>query len=96
MVTGTRNRGSRLWLRRCGASCGGVSSPPTCRRRHDASGADAVLHLVDSIDSAVAAVASAGELDRRTIAESASGRFTAAAMIDKYIEVYRDVINNRK
>jgi len=51
--------------------------------------------LVDSIDSAVAAVASAGELDRPTIAESASGRFAAAAMIDKYIEVYRDVIGNR-
>jgi hypothetical protein len=52
--------------------------------------------LVDSIDSAVAAVASTGKLDRRRIAELASDRFTVAAMIGKYIEVYRDVIGNRK
>jgi glycosyltransferase involved in cell wall biosynthesis len=52
--------------------------------------------LVEDIDSAVAAVASAGELDRRRIAELAADRFTAAAMIDKYIQVYRDVIGNRK
>ena len=52
--------------------------------------------LVDSIESAVAAVASIGKLDRRRIAELASDRFTVAAMIDKYTEVYRDVIGNRK
>ncbi len=52
--------------------------------------------LVDDIDSAVAAVASAGDLDRRRIAKVASDRFSAAAMIDKYVEVYRDVIGNRK
>lgn len=52
--------------------------------------------LVDDIDSAVAAVASAGELDRRRVAELAADRFAVAAMIDKYVEVYRDVIGNRK
>jgi glycosyltransferase involved in cell wall biosynthesis len=52
--------------------------------------------LVDDIDSAVAAVGAAGELDRRTIAEHAAQRFKVAAMIDKYVDVYRDVINHRK
>jgi glycosyltransferase involved in cell wall biosynthesis len=52
--------------------------------------------LVDDIDSAVAAVAAAGEFDRRNIAELAAERFTVAAMIDKYVKVYRDVIGNRK
>jgi glycosyltransferase involved in cell wall biosynthesis len=52
--------------------------------------------LVDDIDSAVAAVAAAGDLDRRRIAERAADRFTVATMIDKYVKVYRDVIANRK
>ena len=52
--------------------------------------------LVDSIDSAVVAVAAAGEHDRRKIAELAAERFTVAAMIDKYVKVYRDVIGIRK
>ena len=52
--------------------------------------------LVEDIDSAVAAVASVGELDRRRIAELAADRFTTDAMIDKYTEVYREVIGNRK
>ena len=52
--------------------------------------------LVDDIDSAVAAVAAAGDLDRRRIAELAADRFTVATMIDKYVKVYRDVIANRK
>lgn len=39
--------------------------------------------LVDDIDSAVAAVAAAGELDRGGIAERASERFTVAAMVAK-------------
>ncbi len=52
--------------------------------------------LVDDLDSAVAAVASAGDLDRRSIAERAADRFTVATMIDKYVEVYRDVIADRK
>ena len=52
--------------------------------------------LVDDIDSAVAAVAAAGDLDRRRIAELAADRFTVATMIDKYVRVYRDVIAGRK
>jgi glycosyltransferase involved in cell wall biosynthesis len=51
--------------------------------------------LVDDIDSAVAAASSAGQLDRRKIAEIASDRFTVATMIDKYVAVYRDVIGSR-
>jgi len=52
--------------------------------------------LVDDIDSAVAAVADAGRLDRIAIAELAAERFTASAMIDKYVQVYRDVIGRRQ
>ena len=52
--------------------------------------------LVDDIASAVSAVAAAGELDRRRIAELAAERFTVDAMIDKYVKVYRDVIGNRE
>ena len=52
--------------------------------------------LVEDIDSAVAAVAAAGDLDRRRIAELAAERFTVATMIDKYVKVYRDVIADRK
>lgn len=51
--------------------------------------------LVNDIASAVAAVAAAGELDRRAIAETAAGRFTVAAMVDKYVAVYRDVMGGR-
>jgi glycosyltransferase involved in cell wall biosynthesis len=52
--------------------------------------------LVDDIDAAVAAVAAAGELDRHGIAKLASQRFAVGTMIDKYVNVYRDVIGNRK
>src|SRR6478735_7955496 len=52
--------------------------------------------LVDDIDSAVAAVADAGRLDRIAIAELAAERFTVSAMIDKYVQVYRDVIGRRQ
>jgi glycosyltransferase involved in cell wall biosynthesis len=48
--------------------------------------------LVDDIDSAVAAVAAAGDLGRGAIAELAAERFTVSAMIDKYVGVYRDII----
>lgn len=51
-------------------------------------------YLVDDIDSAVAAVAAVGGLDRREIAQRAADRFAAATMIDKYIAVYRDVIRD--
>jgi glycosyltransferase involved in cell wall biosynthesis len=52
--------------------------------------------LVNDIDSAVAAVSAAGDLQRRTVAELAAERFTVATMIDKYVDVYRDVIGKRK
>jgi glycosyltransferase involved in cell wall biosynthesis len=51
--------------------------------------------LVDDVDSAVTAVAAAGGLDRRRIAEHAAERFTVAAMVDKYVAVYRNVIGNQ-
>ena len=51
--------------------------------------------LVDDIDLAEAAVASAGELDRHAIAELAADRFAVATMVDKYVKVYRDVIRDR-
>jgi glycosyltransferase involved in cell wall biosynthesis len=53
-------------------------------------------YLVEDIDSAAAAVAVAGELNRRTIAEVASDRFTVATMVDQYVDVYRDVIRKRR
>ena len=34
-------------------------------------------------------------VDRPAIAELAAERFTVSAMIDKYVNVYRDVIGNR-
>ena len=49
--------------------------------------------LVDDIDSAVAAVAMAGELDRQVIAALARDRFAIETMVDKYVTVYRDVID---
>ncbi|MDT7740741.1 MAG: hypothetical protein QOK09_4110, partial [Mycobacterium sp.] len=52
--------------------------------------------LVEDIDSAVAAVAAAGGLNRRKIAELAAERFAVATMIDKYVSVYRNVIGNRR
>jgi glycosyltransferase involved in cell wall biosynthesis len=51
--------------------------------------------LVDDIDSAVAAVTAAGDVDRRRIAEIAAERFTVDAMVDKYVAVYRRVIGKR-
>ncbi|WP_207568618.1 glycosyltransferase family 4 protein [Mycolicibacterium tusciae] len=48
--------------------------------------------LVDDIDSAVAAVAAAGQLDRDAIADLAAERFSVSDMIDRYVAVYRNVI----
>ena len=52
--------------------------------------------LVDDIDSAVAAADAADQLDRHEIAATAARRFTVAAMVDKYVTVYRGVIANRR
>jgi hypothetical protein len=35
-------------------------------------------------------------LDRLAIAELTAERFTVSAMIDKYVQVYRDVIGRRQ
>ncbi|MEZ0052491.1 glycosyltransferase involved in cell wall biosynthesis [Mycobacterium sp. MAA66] len=48
-------------------------------------------YLVDGTDAAVAAVGAVGGLDRRQIAALTAGRFTVAAMVDKYVDVYRKV-----
>lgn len=52
-------------------------------------------YLVDDVDSAVAAVAAAGELDRDGIAKYAADHFAVATMVDNYINVYRDIIGDR-
>ncbi len=52
-------------------------------------------YLVDDPESAVAAVGAAGALDRQKIRELTEGRFTIAAMVDKYVDVYRGVIGGR-
>lgn len=51
--------------------------------------------LVDDIETAVSAVAGAGALDRRRIADTEVERFKVPAMIDKYVQVCRDVIARR-
>lgn len=51
-------------------------------------------YLVDDLDAAVAAVGAAGTLDRPAIRELTVGRFTIAAMVDKYVDVYRNVIGS--
>ncbi|MEU0497687.1 glycosyltransferase family 4 protein [Mycobacterium sp. NPDC006124] len=48
--------------------------------------------LVTDIESAVAAVASAGEVDRAQIAAVAAARFAIATMVDKYVQVYREIM----
>ncbi|MET0457245.1 MAG: glycosyltransferase family 4 protein [Mycobacterium sp.] len=52
-------------------------------------------YLVDDVESAVAAVASVGELSRPNIAELAARRFDVTTMIDAYVGVYRDVIGRQ-
>lgn len=52
--------------------------------------------LVDDVESAVAAVDAAGKLDRRGIADTAADRFTITTMVDKYVAVYRDVMDRRR
>lgn len=49
-------------------------------------------YLVGDIDSAVTAVAAAGELDREVIAELAAEKFAVARMIDSYVDIYRDLM----
>lgn len=51
-------------------------------------------YLVTDTDAAVAAVEDAGGLDRARIADVAACRFSVPAMVDKYVDVYRDVIGD--
>jgi glycosyltransferase involved in cell wall biosynthesis len=53
-------------------------------------------YLVDDVESAVTAVASARQLDRPGIASHAAARFSVQTMIDEYVEVYRHVIANQR
>ncbi|WP_208301267.1 glycosyltransferase family 4 protein [Mycobacterium sp. DL440] len=48
--------------------------------------------LVEDTDAAVTAVGAVGTLDRPKIAALTAERFTVAAMVDKYVAVYREVI----
>lgn len=53
-------------------------------------------YLVEDIDSAVAAVGTAGGVDRSEIARRAADRFTVATMVDKYVAVYRAAMGGRR
>ncbi|BBY67202.1 glycosyltransferase family 4 protein [Mycolicibacterium helvum] len=53
-------------------------------------------YLVGNVASAVAAVGSAGDLDRREIASRTAERFSVESMIDKYVAVYRRVLGSRR
>jgi glycosyltransferase involved in cell wall biosynthesis len=52
-------------------------------------------YLVDDIASAVAAVDAARKLNRRNIGDLTADRFNVAAMVAKYVNVYRAVLANR-
>ncbi|MGJ6125557.1 glycosyltransferase family 4 protein [Mycolicibacterium sp. Y3] len=52
-------------------------------------------YLAADMDAAVAAVDAAGGLDRAKIAECAAARFSVSAMVDNYVDVYRDVLGAR-
>lgn len=52
-------------------------------------------YLVDGPDAAMTAVDAVGTLDRPRIRELTEGRFSVAAMVDKYVAVYRSVIGDR-
>lgn len=49
--------------------------------------------LVDGLEEAVAAVSLAGDLDRSVIRARTASRFDRAAMIDRYVEVYREMLS---
>ncbi|MGB2922188.1 MAG: glycosyltransferase family 4 protein [Mycobacterium sp.] len=51
--------------------------------------------LVTDIDSAVIAVAAVADLDRSRIAAIAHERFAVAAMVEKYVDVYRAITDRR-
>jgi glycosyltransferase involved in cell wall biosynthesis len=53
-------------------------------------------YLVDDVESAMDAVASADRLDRRRISARAAMLFSVRTMVDKYVDVYRHVIDARE
>lgn len=52
--------------------------------------------VVDDEDAAVVAVADASGLDGATIRSVARGRFAVQAMVDAYVEVYREVLGDQR
>ncbi len=52
-------------------------------------------YLVDGIEQATAGVEQVDSLDRGEIRATAIGRFDRAAMIDRYVRVYRSVLQTR-
>ena len=52
--------------------------------------------LVDGVDEAVRAVDAAGALDRAAIRAAAVDRFGRAAMVERYVDVYRSVLATRQ
>jgi glycosyltransferase involved in cell wall biosynthesis len=55
--------------------------------RHEENG-----YLVESVEEAVTAVEAAGKIDRRNVRGSVEGRFTVERMVDKYIDVYQQLL----
>jgi glycosyltransferase involved in cell wall biosynthesis len=51
--------------------------------------------LVDTVDEAVAAVDTAGSLDRPRIRRQAVARFDKARMVDAYLDAYRELLDGR-
>lgn len=51
--------------------------------------------LVRDLDAAVRAIDDVAGLDRPGIADHAARRFTVETMVDRYVDVYRDVIGDR-
>ena len=51
--------------------------------------------LVRDLDAAVGAIDDVAGLDRPGIADHAARRFTVETMVDRYVDVYRDVIGDR-
>ena len=48
--------------------------------------------LVGGVDGAVAAVAACDALDRPSIRDDAVARFDRSVMVDRYVEVYRQIL----
>jgi glycosyltransferase involved in cell wall biosynthesis len=49
--------------------------------------------LVDSVDGAVEAIARIGDIDRAACRAAVEARFTVDRMVDRYLELYRELLN---